>query len=42
MDCLPLARDAAKLLEISGSDETTAYEEALETVEVVEVVRARS
>jgi hypothetical protein len=37
----PLSSDAAKLLEISGSD-TKAYDECVEAVEVVEVVRPRA
>jgi hypothetical protein len=37
----PLAREAAKLLEISGS-ETNAYEDRVEVVDVVDVVRSRS
>ena len=37
----PLARDAAKLLDISGS-ETSAYEDRVEVEEVVDVVRSRS
>jgi len=37
----PLARDAAKLLDISGSD-INAYEERVDVVDVVDVVRSRS
>ncbi len=37
----PLAREAAKLLDISGS-ETNAYEDRVEVVDVVDVVRSRS
>ena len=37
----PLAREAAKLLDISGS-ETSAYEDRVEVVDVVDVVRSRS
>lgn len=37
----PLARDAAKLLDISGSD-INAYEEWVDVVDVVDVVRSRS
>jgi hypothetical protein len=36
----PLARDAAKLLDISGS-ETNAYEDRVDVVDVVDVVRSR-
>lgn len=36
----PLARDAAKLLDISGS-ETNVYEEWVDVVDVVDVVRSR-
>lgn len=37
----PLAREAAKLLDISGS-EINAYEDRVEAVDVVDVVRSRS
>lgn len=37
----PLAREAAKLLDISGS-ETNAYEDRVEVVDVVDAVRSRS
>jgi len=37
----PLARDAAKLLDISGSD-INAYEERVDVEDVVDVVRSRS
>lgn len=40
-DVCPLSSDAAKLLDISGS-ETKAYDERVEVVEVVEVVRSRA
>jgi hypothetical protein len=36
----PLSRDAAKLLEISGSD-TKAYEDGVDADEVVDIVRTR-
>jgi hypothetical protein len=39
-DACPLSREAAKLLEISGSD-TKAYEEWVEVVDAVEIVRSR-
>lgn len=37
----PLSRDAAKELEMSGSEDTKANEECVEAVEVVEVVLSR-
>jgi hypothetical protein len=37
----PLAREAAKLLDISGS-EMNAYEDRVDVVDVVDVVRSRS
>jgi hypothetical protein len=37
----PLSSEAAKLLEISGS-ETKAYDDCVEAVDVVEVVRSRT
>ena len=37
----PASRDAAKLLEISGS-ETSAEEDCVDAVEVVEIVRSRA
>lgn len=40
-DIKPASRDAAKLLEISGS-ETTAYEDCVDAVDVVEIVRSRA
>ena len=39
-DACALSREAAKLLEISGSD-TKAYEECVEVVDAVEIVRSR-
>lgn len=36
----PLSKDAVKLLDISGS-ETRAYEDCVEAVDVVDVVRSR-
>ena len=40
-DVGPLARDSAKLLDISGS-EINVYEERVDVVDVVDVVRSRS
>ena len=40
-EIMPASREAAKLLEISGS-ESTAYEDWVEVVEVVEIVRSRA
>jgi len=39
-DTCPLSIDAAKLLEISGSDDTKAYDEWVDAVEAEEKVRS--
>lgn len=39
-DCRAPSREAAKLLDISGS-ETTAYDDCVEVVDIEEVVRSR-
>ena len=40
-DACALSSEAAKLLEMSGSEETNAYEEWVDAVEAEEIVRSR-